>query len=79
AAILYTDIERDGTKDGPAVQRTARLAERVRPTVIASGGIGTLEHLKALRAAGVEAAVCGRALYSGAFNVEEALRVAGGA
>ena len=74
AAILFTDIDRDGTREGPAVESTAALQKSVRPTVIASGGIGTLEHLEALRAAGVRAAVCGRALYSGAFDLAAAFQ-----
>jgi len=74
AAILFTDIDRDGTREGPAVETTAALQRSVRPTVIASGGIGTLEHLEALREAGVRAAVCGRALYSGAFDLAAAFR-----
>ncbi len=73
AAILYTDIDRDGTGEGPAVERTAALQRAVRPTVIASGGIGALAHLSALRDAGVRAAVCGRALYEGAFTLTEGL------
>lgn len=75
AAILYTDIDRDGTGRGPAVERTTRLQEKLRATVIASGGIGSLDHLRALRDAGVRAAVCGRALYEGAFTLREALSV----
>jgi phosphoribosylformimino-5-aminoimidazole carboxamide ribotide isomerase len=74
AAILFTDINRDGTRAGPAVDTTAALQKNARATVIASGGIGTLEHLHALREAGVRAAVCGRALYSGAFDLAEAFR-----
>jgi phosphoribosylformimino-5-aminoimidazole carboxamide ribotide isomerase len=72
SSILFTDIDRDGTREGPAVEATAKLQESVKATVIASGGIGTLEHLTALRAAGVRSAVCGRALYSGAFTLAEA-------
>jgi phosphoribosylformimino-5-aminoimidazole carboxamide ribotide isomerase len=77
-AILFTDIDRDGTREGPAVIPTARLQESVRATVIASGGIGTLAHISALRDAGVRAAVCGRALYSGAFTLDAAFRAAEG-
>ena len=77
AAILYTDIERDGTRVGPAVERTAALQGRVDATVIASGGIGELDHLRGLAAAGVRAAVCGRALYDAAFTLEEALAALG--
>ncbi len=71
-AILFTNIHRDGTREGPDVEGTAELQSKVEATVIASGGIGTLEHLRALARAGVRAAVCGRALYSGAFTLSEA-------
>ena len=76
AAILYTVIERDGTREGPDVAATVALQAEVRATVIASGGIGSLEHVRALAAAGVRAAVCGRALYSGAFTLQQALAAA---
>lgn len=77
AAILYTDIERDGTREGPDVEGTAALQALVECTVIASGGIGTLDDLRALSAAGVRAAVCGRALHGGAFTFAEALAALG--
>jgi phosphoribosylformimino-5-aminoimidazole carboxamide ribotide isomerase len=67
-AILFTDIGRDGTGEGPAVEATAALQAGLRCDVIASGGIGRLEHLADLARAGVRAAVCGRALYEGAFD-----------
>ena len=70
-AILFTNIHRDGTREGPDVEATATLQSAVSATVIASGGIGSLGHLTALQAAGVRAAVCGRALYSGAFTLSE--------
>ncbi len=78
AAILYTDIDRDGTREGPAVEATFALQAGVRATVIASGGIGTLDHLVALRDAGIRSTVCGRALYSGAFTLEQAFAVCNG-
>lgn len=71
-AILFTNIHRDGTRQGPDVEATVALQSQVDATVIASGGIGTLDHLRALAAAGVRSAVCGRALYSGAFTLSEA-------
>ena len=77
-AILFTDIDRDGTRHGPAVDATAQLQARVKATVIASGGIGELADLQALRAAGVRATVCGKALYSGAFTVPQALETSQG-
>jgi phosphoribosylformimino-5-aminoimidazole carboxamide ribotide isomerase len=78
AAILFTDIDRDGTREGPAVEATAKLQQQVKATVIASGGIGAIEHLVALREAGVRSTVCGRALYSGAFTLAEAFRASSG-
>jgi len=78
AAVLFTAIERDGTSVGPDVAATAALQQGLRATVIASGGIGALAHLAALRDAGVRASVCGRALYSGAFTLAEAFAVCRG-
>jgi phosphoribosylformimino-5-aminoimidazole carboxamide ribotide isomerase len=72
AAILFTNIHKDGTREGPDVVGTADLQSHVGATVIASGGIGVLDDLRALAAAGVRSAVCGRALYSGAFTLSEA-------
>jgi phosphoribosylformimino-5-aminoimidazole carboxamide ribotide isomerase len=71
-AILFTNIHKDGTREGPDVEGTAALQSQVETTVIASGGIGSLDDLRALSAAGVRASVCGRALYSGAFTLSEA-------
>lgn len=78
AAILYTDIDRDGTRLGPATDSTAALQRAVSATVIASGGIGEIAHLLELARAGVRAAVCGRALYAGAFTLPEALAALAG-
>jgi len=71
-AILFTNIHKDGTRKGPDVEGTAGLQSQVETTVIASGGIGSLDDLRALSAAGVRSSVCGRALYSGAFTLSEA-------
>jgi phosphoribosylformimino-5-aminoimidazole carboxamide ribotide isomerase len=79
AALLYTDVARDGTHRGPNVEATAALARAVSIDVIASGGVGTLAHLAALRDAGVPAVVVGRAIYDRHFTVAEAVAVAGGA
>lgn len=74
AALLHTDIARDGLQVGPAVDATAALQRAVPDTlVIASGGVGALADLDALRAADVRAVVLGRALYEGSFTLEEAL------
>jgi phosphoribosylformimino-5-aminoimidazole carboxamide ribotide isomerase len=73
-AVLYTDIGRDGMRSGPNFEATARLAERLRPCpVIASGGVARLDDLDALVPTGSFAVVVGKALYEGAFTVEEAL------
>jgi phosphoribosylformimino-5-aminoimidazole carboxamide ribotide isomerase len=73
AALLYTDVRRDGLQGGPAVESTAALQAEVAIDVIASGGVGALEHLDALATAGIRAVICGRALYERSFTLEEAL------
>lgn len=78
AALLHTVIARDGTKEGPDIDATLALQAKVRATVIASGGIGDLSHIRSLAERGVRAAVCGRALLSGAFSVESAFAAAAG-
>jgi phosphoribosylformimino-5-aminoimidazole carboxamide ribotide isomerase len=73
-AVLYTDIGRDGMRTGPNLEATARLARRLEPCpVIASGGVARIEDLDALLDTGALAVVIGKALYEGAFTVEEAL------
>ena len=77
AAVLYTDVARDGTGVGPNVEATAALQARLDLEVIASGGIGALAHLQALAAQGVRACVLGRALFEKQFTLAEAFAVAG--
>lgn len=77
AALLYTDIARDGTGRGPNVEATAALAASTTLPVIASGGVGSAAHLAALAPhAGIVAAIVGRALYDGSLTLEEAQRAA---
>jgi len=78
AALLYTDVSRDGLHVGPNVEATAQLARAVSCEVIASGGVGSLDDLARLRDAGIAAVIVGRALYDRRFTVEEAARVAHG-
>jgi len=80
AAVLYTDIDRDGTEVGPNVEATANLASDGGVHVIASGGVGKLEHLLALAKAGpkVVGAIVGRALHERRFSLEEAITAASG-
>ncbi len=74
AAIIYTDIDRDGAMQGPNVEATAALARAVTIPVIASGGVSRIEDLIALRDTGVIAgAISGRALYDGAIDLKAAL------
>jgi phosphoribosylformimino-5-aminoimidazole carboxamide ribotide isomerase len=78
AALLYTDVARDGTRQGPNLEATARLAAVGLP-VLASGGVGSLEDVRALaRVEGVVGAIVGRAIYEGSFTLEEAVGAAGG-
>jgi len=76
AALLYTDVARDGTGSGPAVESTAALSRGVPVPVIASGGIGSLDDLRALSAAGIAMAVVGRALLDRRFTLAEATEAA---
>ena len=75
AALLYTDVTRDGTGIGPNVDETARLARAVAVPVLASGGVARLDDLRRLaEVPGVEGCVVGHALYTGAIDLAEALR-----
>ncbi|HEU4728956.1 MAG TPA: HisA/HisF-related TIM barrel protein, partial [Kofleriaceae bacterium] len=76
AALLYTDVARDGLGGGPNVGATAALARECGIEVIASGGVGSLDDIVALRRAGIPAVVVGRALYDGKFSVGDAVRAA---
>ena len=76
--IIYTDISRDGTSLGVNIRDTFRVANAVKIPVIASGGVSSLvdiRRLKALERDGVEGVIVGRALYSGAFTLKEAIAV----
>ncbi len=74
AAIIYTDIDRDGAMEGPNIAATEALARAVQIPVIASGGVASLGDLIALRDTGVIAgAISGRALYDGALDLKAAL------
>ncbi|MEM6973893.1 MAG: 1-(5-phosphoribosyl)-5-[(5-phosphoribosylamino)methylideneamino]imidazole-4-carboxamide isomerase [Pseudomonadota bacterium] len=74
AALIYTDIDRDGAMAGPNIDATAALARAVEIPVIASGGVSSLADLTALRDTGVIAgAISGRALYEGQIDLAEAV------
>jgi phosphoribosylformimino-5-aminoimidazole carboxamide ribotide isomerase len=79
ACVIYTDIERDGTQEGVNVAATRALAAAVAIPVIASGGVGSLADIEALlpcEPAGVSGVIVGRALYTGAVRLDEAIRLA---
>jgi len=78
AALIVTQIDRDGAGVGPDVATYTRLLGEAQTDVIASGGVGTLDHLRTLASLtvdgrGLEGVIVGRALYDGAFTCEEAL------
>jgi phosphoribosylformimino-5-aminoimidazole carboxamide ribotide isomerase len=76
AAIVYTDISRDGMGTGPNIEATRRLARAVNVPVIASGGVGSLKHIQALlplEKDGVVGVIVGRALYTGTVDLAEAI------
>ncbi len=72
--VIYTDVSRDGMMQGPNVPATRKLIEATGMDVIGSGGVSCLDDLRALRGAGCAGAILGRAMYEGAFTVEEALQ-----
>ena len=76
AALIYTDIDRDGAMGGPNIGATDALARAVSIPVIASGGVASIDDLIALRDIGtVAGAISGRALYDGAIDLSRALSV----
>ena len=78
AAIIYTDIARDGAMDGPNIEATVGLANAVSVPVIASGGVSSLEDLEALKATGtglLEGVISGRALYDGRIDLAAAVEL----
>lgn len=81
AAIIYTDILRDGMQTGVNLEETRALADAISIPVIASGGISTIDDVKALlplEKSGVNAAITGRALYAGTLKLDTAQQVADG-
>ena len=78
SAIIYTDIDRDGTGQGVNIVSTISLAQKISIPVIASGGVGTLQDLELVRDAaqyGIEGVIVGKALYDGRISPADALKV----
>ncbi|WNS81360.1 1-(5-phosphoribosyl)-5-[(5-phosphoribosylamino)methylideneamino]imidazole-4-carboxamide isomerase [Domibacillus sp. DTU_2020_1001157_1_SI_ALB_TIR_016] len=76
--FIFTDIANDGMLSGPNVEATAELARETGKSVIASGGVSSLDDLRALakwKEDGLSGAICGKSIYTGRFTVKEALEV----
>lgn len=72
--IVYTDISRDGTLSGPNIEGVKEIVEKVNIPVIASGGVSSLEDIESLSKLPIEGIIIGKALYTGAVNLEEAIK-----
>ncbi|MDT8422513.1 MAG: 1-(5-phosphoribosyl)-5-[(5-phosphoribosylamino)methylideneamino]imidazole-4-carboxamide isomerase [Desulfuromonadales bacterium] len=80
-AIIYTDIARDGMMQGPNIAATQALAEAINIPVIASGGLSSLDDIRrlmAIESSGVSGVIAGKAIYSGAINLREAVALTTG-
>ena len=81
AAIIYTDISRDGMLQGPNIEATKALAEAVAIPIIASGGVSSLkdiENLMAIESSGISGVITGKAVYTGAIRLSEAISLTKG-
>lgn len=76
AAIIYTDITKDGMLAGPNIERTRALVEAVDLPIVAAGGVTTVDDVRTLKGIGVAGAIIGRALYEGTISLEAALGAA---
>lgn len=79
--VVFTDVKRDGTLEGPNLEEIARVAAHTQLKVIASGGVSSLEDIRALKKLGhlgVDSVIIGKALYAAAFSLAEALAAAKG-
>ena len=78
AAIVYTDIKRDGMETGVNIEATRKLAQLVKIPVIASGGVSSMQDIERLREVekyGISGVIIGKALYSGAISLKEAIKL----
>lgn len=74
--IVFTDISRDGTLEGPNLQALEEINNAVSCNIIASGGVSNIDDIHALKRIGVYGAICGKSIYKGTLNLKEALSVA---
>ncbi len=75
--IIYTDIETDGTLSGPPVGKLKKLREELSLHIVASGGISKIEDIDLLKGIGIDSVIIGKAYYTGAIDIREAVRRAG--
>jgi len=71
--IIYTDIDTDGTLKGPNLSAMEEMASKTGLSIIASGGVGNINHIKELKRTGVSGVIVGRAIYTGDLNLKEAI------
>jgi phosphoribosylformimino-5-aminoimidazole carboxamide ribotide isomerase len=76
AAIIYTDITKDGMLSGPNIERTRLLVQAVKAPVIASGGVTQVADVAKLKGVGVAGAIIGRSLYEGTITLPDAIAAA---
>ena len=77
--VIYTDISRDGTLSGVNVEATKSLAEESGLMVVASGGVSSIDDIKALKkveSSGIEGVICGKSIYTGSLSLHDALEIA---
>lgn len=74
--IIYTDIDKDGMLAGPNFEQLAALRAAVSCGIVASGGVSTLDDVKKLKALGIDEAIAGKAIYTGALDLAAAIREA---
>ncbi|MBR3738300.1 MAG: 1-(5-phosphoribosyl)-5-[Eubacterium sp.] len=74
--IIYTDISKDGTLAGPNIAQLKELNEAVSCNITASGGVATIDDIKALKENNLYGAICGKSIYKGTLDLKEALRCA---
>lgn len=73
--VIYTDISKDGMMQGPNIEETKRLVDETGLDIIASGGVSCMDDLKALEQIGVYGAIIGKAIYTGAIQLDEAAKL----
>ena len=71
--VIYTNVARDGMQTGVDLSGTLELQEALGISVIASGGVGTLDDIRAVKSAGLAGVIVGKALYENKFSLEDAL------